>query len=340
MSRRKTLSSIVALIAISAVISTLRLSLYSASLKIPELQARASTSLAPTVASDESKNATFVYLVTRHAYAQQLPESLHFLHENWLRRYPLPVTVFYTVEADVQLETLNNATRSLRKRVEVNLVAFNDSVPSFLSDISDTHCICCCNNLTAPSRTGIRGGHYSLSYCAMNRFRTLTMYRHSALASFKYFIQLDTDLYIRKPMPYDPLVNMTRFRGVFGFAEKSVLEDETQDCNAGLYEAIEGYIAHHQLHPKFKPARGTSYAGNFNIGDLDFLRSREYYAFALWINNDVRGIWTHRWGDQAFIPNVVGIYFDETRHLHFEDLYNEGIVVHKSESLGRKLYEP
>lgn len=286
----------------------------------------------------QSKNATFVYLITQEAYLKQLVVSIRLLLRNWLFYYPLPITIFYS--GGVSLVDLERAVSDVRKHVRVSLVAFKLSEPSFLSNIPVQHCVCCCNNLTARTPSGVLGAHYNPLYCGMNRFRTLDMYRHKALQRYRYFIQLDTDMYIEKRMPYDPLVNMTEFQAVFGFAEKVVLPNTKRDCNSGLYEAIENYILTRGIEAVFIPPRGTSYAGNFNIGDLDFLRSDDYYKFARWINDDVDGIWTRRWGDQAFLPNVLGMYVDEPKHLHFSDLHDDKIAVHKSESLGKSTYKP
>jgi len=169
----------------------------------------------------------------------------------------------------------------------------------------------------------------------MNRFRTLSFYNHPAMSNFRYFAQLDTDIFIEKPMPYDPLVNMSKHQGVFGFAKLVVLGNSTRDCNLGLYESIADWFERNHIVPVYAPERGTSYAGNFNLGDLDFLRSGEYMSFSKWINNDAWGIWTHRWGDQAFLPNIIGAYHKVERHLHFRDLFEDKVVVHKSASLGK-----
>ena len=127
---------------------------------------------------------------------------------------------------------------------------------------------------------------YHVNYCAMNRFRTLEMYRHPALANFDYFVQMDTDLYVKKPMPYNPVQRMAESKAVFGYHEKVVHPSVQQDCNLGLYDAISGWINRSELAPKYVPALGTNYAGNFNIGDLGFFRSEQYYAFARWIHNE------------------------------------------------------
>ena len=277
------------------------------------------------------------YLITRKEYLIQFNVSLPLLKRNWLLRYPVSaLIVFHT--PDIRAEDIQSIADHWN--ADIRTVSVSPTLPDYVHDLQKTNaCVCCCNNHRGPGRRGPGGivvGKYHINYCQMNRFRTLEMYRHPSLADFDYFIQLDTDLYVNKPMPYNPVVRMADLGGVIGYHEKVVLPDATRDCNLGMYEAIENWIDRSSLSPRYRPARGTSYAGNFVIGDLRFFRSEEYYTFARWINNEEKGIWTHRWPDQGFLPNIAGVYFAEAQHVQFSDLFAEKVLVHTSQSLGRK----
>lgn len=275
-----------------------------------------------------------VFLVTHVDYLSQMKVSFRLLRENWLSKFPVKsVIIFHSsniAAADIRDVTSGSHT-------DIVMVQISPSKPKYFEQMQRGGCMCCCNNRRG-NQKGVRGGAYRVGYCEMNRFRTLEMYRHPVLANFDYFVQLDTDLYVRKPMPYNPVARMATSGAVFGFAERVVLPTAARDCNLGLYEAIDKWINKSLLLPVYVPPRGMSYAGNFNMGDLRFLRSEQYYAFARWINDEEMGIWSHRWGDQAFLPNIIGVYFPEEKHMWFRDLSEDKVLVHVSQSLGKRIH--
>ena len=282
----------------------------------------------------QKKQSAIVYLITDKRYLTQLGKSFNTVRKNWLDLFSHPLIFFLT--DNISEEMVRAELQEDLEDLDVNFAHTEREFPAFLSLLNDKQCKCCCNNVTERKLSnGTIGGRYHLDYCLMSRFRTFSFYDHPAMSKFRYFAQLDTDIFIEKPMPYDPLVNMSTQQGVFGFAELVVLRDSTRDCNLGLYESIAGWFEKNHIVPAYVPERGTSYAGNFNLGDLDFFRSVEYKSFSNWINNDAWGVWTHRWVDQAFLPNIIGAYHEVERHLHFRDLFEEKVVVHKSASLGR-----
>lgn len=278
-------------------------------------------------------NSAIVILVTNEAYLQQLNESLPLLQKNWLKRIPVrKLVVFYTNEiclsSLVAITSVCEDTLVVHEQLEVNH-------PHFLAHLPEAHCKCCCNNRTERKRDdGSIGGEYNIGYCFMNRFRTLIMYRLPVLRDVDYFVQVDTDLKVEKPMPYNPVTKLTTKRAVFGFKQLIVRD---QDCAAGMDDAIGGFLKLNVLSPVFKPKAGSQYGGNFNIGDLRFFRSEQYYTFARYINNDVTGVYTSRWGDQAFLPHILGLYFTREELILFNDLHESGVLVHRSRSLGRRL---
>ncbi len=280
-------------------------------------------------------HSALVYLITDDVYLKQLGESFKTVRQNWLDIFRLPVIFFHA--ENVQRSMIETELRGTLTGLDTRFALIHREVPDFWSEIKEDPCLCCCNNILKALPNGTRGAKYNMDYCFMNRFRTLRFYTHQAMSDFRYFVQLDTDMFIEKPMPYDPLVNMSKQQGVFGYAELTVRPDSTTDCNVGLYESISRWFAKNKIDPVFHPVRGASYAGNLNIGDLNFFRSRQYAAFSEWINDQEHGIWTHRWGDQAFLPNILGAYFESSYHLHFSDLFGHKIAVHKSLSIGREI---
>lgn len=223
--------------------------------------------------------------------------------------------------------------------VPIELVPVARRHPEYLSRFPASQCKCCCNNGTARTLSGgsvFPGKEYDLDYCWMNRFRTLDMYQHDALRDFNYFVQLDTDLYVEKPLPYDPIKIMAMKAAVFGF-KYSNIRGAVKDCNEGLHKAVDEYFTRSNVKRVYIPPLGAQYQGNFNIGDLNFLRSEIYLKFARFINDELTGVYTSRWGDQLYLPLVIGAYFPKERLNIFSDLHDEGYLVHKSKSLGQNL---
>lgn len=278
----------------------------------------------------DPKRTAVVFLVTRMEYVDQLKTSLKLLRDNWLSRFPVAsVVIFHSSNTSY---ATRNVIHSTDMTDRTQMVQITPTIPKYVEGMK---CPCCCNGLKKPVG-GVRGARFNMEYCGMNRFRTYEMYRHPALASFDYFVQLDTDTNVEKPMPYNPVERMAAAGAVFGFYHVEVRPDKKHDCNDDMYESIDRWIKRSSLSPKYYPPRGTSYTGNFNIGDLRFLRSEQYYSFARWINDEEKGIWSKRWGDQAFLPNILGVYFPEQKHMLFSDLYDERVLCHYSNKLGRK----
>lgn len=298
--------------------------------------------------ANSSWQVTIVYLVTSVEYIHQLAESFPLLEQNWLRRiHPRPsVTVFYTSNELVQPMMMN--VSGLKGCA--NIVYIDESQPVYARDLrAQGRCLCCCNNQTnkqmkrrskSLQARAMKGGNYAPDYCFMNRFRTMLMHHTHALAAFDYFVQMDTDTYISKPMPYDPIERMRSSQAIWGYLKHEVRPTTAEDCNEGMYEAIDAYVARLQVStsilPAYLPPRGTTYQGAFNIGDLNFLRfDAKLRAFLRWINEDETGIWTHRWGDQAFLPNAIGLSKPASAVLRFSDLLDDQVITHRSKSLGR-----
>ena len=62
-------------------------------------------------------------------------------------------------------------------------------------------------------------------------------------------------------------------------------------------------------------------------------------SFLQWINEVQTGIWTHRWVDQAFLPNAIGLSKPVTAVERFADLLDGEVLVHQSRSLGRTRFK-
>ena len=268
-------------------------------------------------AKGDPTRTAIVILVTNEVYLQQLNHSIHLLQANWIQHFPVKkVVIFYTDEVCVSalriVMTVLHSTKVVLEHVK------HDD-PDFLSNFPANHCRCCCNNRTqAKTENGAIGGEYNKSYCWMNRFRTLIMYQLHVLRDVDYFVQVDTDLTVEKILPYDPVAKLASAGAVFGH---KLLKVRSTDCAEGMHESIDRYFERNAIHPLYSPVFGTQYTGNFNIGDLRFFRSQNFYSFAQFINDEEVGVYSHRWADQAFIPRILGAYFPASRIMVFSDLH-------------------
>ena len=302
---------------------------------IPTKQSLAVSTTSRDQVNSTSRLATITLLITKMIYLQQWKTSLPLLYKNWISRFPLPVTVFYG--GHVEEKNVAGVVLEVAPLVDVRFWPLGEpEYPPYVHDmVTGGKCVCCCNGLTRAAR-GMKGARYDIGYCYMNRFRTLLMYRHQALDAFDYFVQLDTDTYIMEPLPYDPVAVMYEKRYVFGFLFRKIRKaSPSDDCILGMNASIYDFFVREHLILRFVPTPGVQYVGNFNIGDLHFLRSESYFRFASFINNERTGIFAARWGDQAFLPYILAAYFDERSVHEFEDLRATKVIVHRSQSMSK-----
>ena len=84
---------------------------------------------------------------------------------------------------------------------------------------------------------------YQLGYCHMGMFRTRDMFGLASLTAMEWVINFDSNLEIRRPMPYDP-VSLLASRGhVFGMLSQTKRSHDAPDaCYDGLHTAVQEYV--------------------------------------------------------------------------------------------------
>ena len=152
---------------------------------------------------------------------------------------------------------------------------------------------------------------FSLAYMQMNRWFTWKMYVHPALAGYDYYMRIDSDSHFYETPRVDPFA-MMRQRGL-DFAYLRQAKDP--DClYTGLYAAVAEYRRRAAIsHEVRLPGQGLDsravrnidhvvYNGFVGVGRLGFFQSRSYLAFAEFLNEEKRGVFTARWSDQQVYP--------------------------------------
>ena len=136
-------------------------------------------------------------------------------------------------------------------------------------------------------------------YCHMWRFRVFLMFKHPALAAYTHFVSLDTDLYIVKRMPHNPVTFLANSSAVFATSrlklDKRRRSDEAHahpdlpptkmtaaascsnwldDFWASAFDGIPRPFAHDYV-------AGAEITGSFMVGDMQrFFRSTLYQQVA------------------------------------------------------------
>ena len=173
---------------------------------------------------------------------------------------------------------------------------------------------------------------YNITYCHMNMFRIRDLWRLPALADYDWVINLDTDLYVNKTLPYDPIVKLQEMHAVVGALSRGSKGPERQ-CETGEQEAIEHIWKIMRVKPVEQQPAGAEYSGNFFIAYLPFFRSDVYHRQAELLLEKTTGIWSHRWSDQAFYTQALSVCYPKRAVHIFNDLRASGTAVHRSEML-------
>ena len=84
-----------------------------------------------------------------------------------------------------------------------------------------------------------------MDYLHMNRFFTLNMFKHPALAPYEYYIRLDTDLFVKKEMSFDIFKRMKKEGLVFAYWNRN---REPNGCVVGLGDATKDYLRERELY--------------------------------------------------------------------------------------------
>lgn len=161
------------------------------------------------------------------------------------------------------------------------------------------------------------------SYHNMCRFFSIQFYKHTLLEKYKYYWRIEPGVKFRCKITSDPfdLMNEKDYR--YGF---TITMREYMQSIKTLPDAVKEFKEKHEnLIPKnIKTLRfmfdGDKYNGchfwsNFEIGLLDFFRSKEYEKFAEVLESK-GGFYYERWGDAPVHSLAVATLMD-AKHVHF-----------------------
>ncbi|CCH43402.1 Alpha-1,2 mannosyltransferase KTR1 [Wickerhamomyces ciferrii] len=173
----------------------------------------------------------------------------------------------------------------------------------------------------------------SESYRHMCRFNSGFFYKLKELQNLKYYWRVEPDIKFTCDINYDPFKFMREHKKKYGF---TMALHELHRTVYGLLEATKEFF--HEKHPDYIAKDNTigfitmdneetfnmcHFWSNFEIGDLDFLRSKQYEEYFQHLDSK-GGFFYERWGDApihtfavAYMLNKEELhYFDNTGYYH------------------------
>lgn len=176
----------------------------------------------------------------------------------------------------------------------------------------------------------IYGG--SLPYRHMCRFNSGFFYRHELLKDFDYYWRVEPDVNFHCDINYDPFLWMKENKKKYGF---TIMLNEYMETIPTLWEKTKQFI---KKNPEMIPAQnsmkifspdyesdkkgkynGCHFWSNFEIADLNFLRSPQYSAYFDHLDNE-GGFFMERWGDAPVHSIAAGMFLRPDELHHFEDI--------------------
>jgi hypothetical protein len=256
--------------------------------------------------------------------------SLRSLEYNVNARWHYPVVIFYNsveerTDRDAESTLLTSGHRDALQWATSSELIF---APIDFSEYADAPGV-------AGAPTDIYGK--SITYRHMCRFFAGDIARHPALAPFRYYLRLDVDTVLLSALSEtDVFAEMAANSWRYGHG---ALQCDWHVVTEGLWEVAEAHFGQRlsqRLQPPFRDASclrsaGASpgsfnnriYYNNFEIVDLEFLRSSQYQAFFGAVNA-AGGLYTKRWGDapirtlavQALLPPSAVHHFRGALYWH------------------------
>lgn len=193
-------------------------------------------------------------------------------------------------------------------------------------------------NISTADQKGILYGS-SRSYRNMCRFNSGYFYKQKVLDKYKYYFRVEPEVEYFCDFQYDPFVLMRKTNKKYGFV---IALYEYENTIPTLWNTTLDFMKKYpeHLHPNnsFAFLTDTSAIGpeklvldlhsgynlchfwsNFEIGDLDFFRSKAYNDYFDHLEAS-GGFYYERWGDAPVHSLGVGLLLDKKEIHHFEDI--------------------
>ncbi|KAL2861260.1 glycosyltransferase family 15 protein [Aspergillus lucknowensis] len=168
-------------------------------------------------------------------------------------------------------------------------------------------------------------GH-SESYRHMCRYESGFFFRHSLLQDYEYYWRVEPGVELFCDIPYDPFLFMKENNKQYSFV---ISMFEYEGTIPTLWNAVKRFMDDHPEHiaegnsmrflsdDKGKTYNNCHFWSNFEIGSLDWLRSKEYLEYFESLDRQ-GGFYYERWGDAPIHSIAAGLLLKKEQ-LHFWD---------------------
>ncbi|KAH8104836.1 glycolipid 2-alpha-mannosyltransferase-domain-containing protein [Cristinia sonorae] len=258
-------------------------------------------------------NAVVLYLISFNRLRDVIL-SLSFLHKN-VPMQPWPIVLFHTDDMDDSVARdsfmlhlydelgTDEKAKQFMQRIEFVRLDNWSLPPGFPTD----------KNVVKPSFSDSWPGYH-----IMCGFFASQIFDHPRLQDVTYYLRLDTDSYIYKPVCYDPIDLLHTKKKVYGFRSPS---DDPPYVTEGMWELTDRYSRQHPeirerlnqnrwVWPEGLQGNYPTYYNNFEVVKLAEFRRPEVKRWLEEIMKDPYRIYKHRWGDAPIRFTTVNMFFD------------------------------
>ncbi|KAL9113130.1 MAG: hypothetical protein Q9227_002742 [Pyrenula ochraceoflavens] len=278
-----------------------------------------SSSLPPAVSSGERVNATFVTLA-RNSDLWEIARSIRQVEDRFNRKYNYDWVFLNDDDFD---DTFKKVTTSLisGKTHYGKIPEEHWSFPSFIDQDKAKKV-----REDMAHRKIIYGD--SVSYRHMCRFESGFFFRHPLMNQFEYYWRVEPSIELFCDIDYDPFVFMKQNGKKYSFVLSLYEYVETIPT---LWDSVKSFMKKHPEHISkdnsmdfLSDDNGDSYNhchfwSNFEIGNLDWLRSKAYVDYFDSLDHD-GGFFYERWGDAPVHSIGAALLLDKSEIHFFEDI--------------------
>ncbi|AOA61859.1 Putative mannosyltransferase [Komagataella phaffii CBS 7435] len=171
----------------------------------------------------------------------------------------------------------------------------------------------------------------SISYRHMCRYQSGFFYKHGLLQGYKYFWRVEPDVKLYCDIDYDVFKSMEQNGKRYGFVISMMEFEKTIES---LFKEVKNYLQMKGVSRLLEDTDNLSdfvydelsgdytlchFWSNFEIGDLDFFRGREYNEFFDYLDSK-GGFYYERWGDAPIHSIAVSLFMQWNDVKWFSDI--------------------
>ncbi|KAH8104833.1 nucleotide-diphospho-sugar transferase [Cristinia sonorae] len=267
-------------------------------------------------------NAVVLYLISDIRLRETIL-SLSLLHKN-VPMQPWPIVLFHTDDMKSPI-----ARRSFMMRI-YDALGRDEKAKKFMQRIEFVHLENWALPPDFPTDKDVVNPSFDYAwpdYHIMCGFYAYQIFDHPRLQNVTYYMRLDTDSYIYKPLCYDPIDIVHTRNKIYGY--RSLMWDPPFVIE-GLWDFTDQYARDHpevenmlkknglqwpngRIHGAMGEADYPTYYNNLEVVKLEAFRQPAVKQLLKEIMKDPNRIYNYRWGDAPIRFMTVNMFFDVKR---------------------------